>query len=65
MVEKSQTNAASVTMHRLMQVNWGDIWKYTMGKSKTNSTNVKCEMWNGSTTSNCDGLGRFCREQVK
>ena len=39
-VEKSQTNAASVTMHLLEQVIWGNIWKRTVEKSQTNATNV-------------------------
>ena len=39
-VEKSQTNATSVTLHALIQVLWGHIWKRTVEKSHTNATNV-------------------------
>ena len=41
-VEKSQTNASSVTLyHLLRQAIWGHIWKSTAKKSQTNATNVK------------------------
>ena len=39
-MEKSKTNATSVAMHSIGQVNWGDIWKHTAEKSWTNATNV-------------------------
>ena len=39
-VEKSQTNAANVTMPLLRQAVWGDIWKGTVEKSQTNAANV-------------------------
>ena len=39
-VEKSQTNAISVTMHLLRQAIWRDIWKPTAEKSQTNATNA-------------------------
>ena len=35
-VEKSQTNATSVTLHPLMQALWGHIWKHTVKKIQTN-----------------------------
>ena len=39
-VEKSQTNATSVTLHLLMQAIWGLIWKHTLGKKRSNATIV-------------------------
>ena len=39
-MEKSQTNAASVTMPLFLQAIWGDIWKCTVEKSQTNAANV-------------------------
>ena len=38
--EKSQTNAANMTMLLLGQAIWGGIWKRTVEKSQTNATNV-------------------------
>ena len=38
--EKSQTNATNATLHPLMQVLWGHIWKRTVGKSQTSATSV-------------------------
>ena len=39
-MEKSQTNATSVTLHPHGQVIWGGVWKRTVEKSQTNATNV-------------------------
>ena len=39
-VGKSQTNATSATLHRLMHALWGIIWKHTVEKSLSNATNV-------------------------
>ena len=39
-VEKSPTNATSVTMPLLGQVIWGHIWIHTVEKSRRNATNV-------------------------
>ena len=39
-MEKSQTNATSVTLHQSMQAIWGDIWKRTVEKNKTSVTIV-------------------------
>ena len=39
-VEKSQTNATSVTMNPYMQAPWRHIWNHTVEKSQTNVTNV-------------------------
>ena len=39
-VEKSRTNATSVTLPFLRQAIWGDIWKHTVEKSQTSATNV-------------------------
>ena len=39
-VVKSQTNAANVIMHPLMQAIWDNIWKCTAEKSQTNAINV-------------------------
>ena len=39
-LEKSQTNAISVTLHSLRLSIWRDIWKRTVEKSHTNATNV-------------------------
>ena len=39
-MEKSQTNATSVTMHPFMQVIWGLICTNTAEKNRTNATSV-------------------------
>ena len=39
-LEKSQTNATSVTLHPLILALWGLIWKYTVEKNQTNAANV-------------------------
>ena len=39
-VEKSRTNATSVTLPFLRQAIWGDIWKPTVEKGQTSATNV-------------------------
>ena len=39
-LEKSQTNATSVSMHPMMQAIWGYIWKRTVEKNQTYATNV-------------------------
>ena len=39
-VEKSQTNATSVTLPLLGQTFWRHIWKHTLEKSRTNATSV-------------------------
>ena len=50
-VEKSQTNATSVTLYLLGQTSWGHIWKRTVEKSQTNASNA----WEKSKKCNhCD-----------
>ena len=39
-VEKSQTNAANVTLHLLGLTFWGHIWEYTVVKSQTNAADA-------------------------
>ena len=39
-MEKRQINATNVTMPRLRQVNWKNIWKCTVEKSQINAANL-------------------------
>ena len=39
-LEKSRTNATSVSLAAMIQVLWGLIWNYTVEKSQTNATSA-------------------------